>query len=432
MHATTTLLYDVRDKTGVLMHEHRANTGRESADSGAAAGSIPPGSSRFTETKPLDLTRQWQLMEQAERLARVGGWELDLVTGALFWTGETYRIHETSPAEYTPSLESAIAFYTPASQEIIAHALERARTEGVGWDFELELTTAKGRRIDVRASGVVEARDGRPVRAFGAFQDITERKRLERQVVASEKMESLGRLAGGIAHDFNNWVTAILNYAELGLASSALGTSEHQSLQRIREAAEHASALTRQLLSLARPKPATTAVVDLNELLQTMLPLLSGMVDKSITLRTNLAPRALLARVNASQFRQVLLNLVINARDAMPRGGTLTIQTFERPQDAVLMPPTDQAIPADHYVGFSVSDTGEGMDEHTLDRLFEPFFTTKPGGKGTGLGLATCYSIVNASNGLLEVQSRVGKGATFTVVLPAVPTTAENVQAAPV
>ncbi len=358
-------------------------------------------------------------MQQTEFLARVGGWELDYLTGSLYWTDETYRIHETSPEQYTPTVETALAFYAPGSRELVSEAVRRGAVDGTPWDLELEVLTARGRRIDVRATGVVEMDGSRAIRAYGAFQDITQHKRLEHQLLAAGKMESIGRMAGGIAHDFNNWITAILSYAEKGLRTATEGSSEHQAIQRIRQAAEHATSLTRQLISLARPKAATTAIVDINDLLQTMLPLLSGLVDPSIQIRTRLAPGLLHVRINASQFRQVLLNLIMNARDAMPAGGVVQIQTELHRIDAAATAELPASSPeTSMFVGVSVSDTGEGMTRETLEHLFEPFFTTKPGGKGTGLGLATCYSIVKASGGNIQVQSTPGQGSRFTIFLP--------------
>lgn len=413
------------------MNSRRAIPSRDSGDPPAAVhtyldappGGPPPASPAASPAacapapSPVswDATRELRLLQQTEHLAAVGGWEFDFKSRELYWTGETYRIHETSPERYTPEAETALAFFLPESREIINRAIERAMHEAAPWDLELQIKTARGRTIDVRVTCVVQSESGHPVRACGAIQDITSRKHLEQRLLASGKMETIGRMAGGLAHDFNNWITAILSYSEIALRTIAQGSPEHQAIVRVRQSAEHATSLTRQLISLARPRPTTTAVVDINELVQSALPLLTGILEKTITFQTRFHPGPLYARVNASQFRQVLMNLILNARDAMPAGGFIDVAT--RPGSAA-QPPIDSSDNAQETIILSISDSGEGMTRETLEHLFEPFFTTKPGGKGTGLGLATCYSIIKASGGDIEVSSTPGQGSTFTIFLP--------------
>lgn len=404
------------------MNERRAIAGEESPR---------PPSGEWPERADLaaspgvdqdQTTRLMRLMRQTEHLARVGGWELDFTSGSLYWTDETHRIHETDPGTFTPTLESALAFYAPGSREVITQAVGHAQVAGTGWDLELEIITRTGRMISVRATGQVMMSGGKPQRAYGAFQDITERRRLEHQLMAAARMESIGRLAGHIAHDFNNWITAIIGYAELAGQGARPGTPGREAIDRIREAAQHATTLTGQLLSLSRPMPAETSVVDLNELFQTMMPLFKGVIGGSATIRADFAPGPLKARVSASQFRQVLLNLVLNARDAMNGRGTIEIRTQRRRHDPPCVAAVSVGPPTGDCVAFSVSDTGEGMTPEILDRIFEPFFTTKPGGKGTGLGLATCYAMVKASGGHIEATSVPGQGSVFTVTLPSIQT----------
>jgi two-component system cell cycle sensor histidine kinase/response regulator CckA len=398
---------------------------RASGDPASAehGGPIAPHSARLptVEAKPQDVSRELRLLQQTEHLASVGGWEFDFKTRALFWTDETYRIHETSPAELTPDIDSALAFFLPDSRELLDRAIRTADQEGEPWDLELEITTARGRTIDVRVTGVVQVENGIAVRAFGAVQDITARKRLEHRLLAAGKMESIGRMAGGLAHDFNNWITAILSYSEVALRTTAQSSPEHEAVLRIRQAAEHATSLTRQLISLARPRPSTTAVIDINELIQSALPLLTGSIDRSISFGVQLCEGPLYARVNASQLRQVVMNLILNARDAMPGGGRIDISTRAGEAGEAGMGACKGTGVGKEDAGdvlLILTDTGEGMTRETLDHLFEPFFTTKPGGKGTGLGLATCYSIIKAIGGDIHVSSTPGCGSTFTIMLP--------------
>jgi PAS domain S-box-containing protein len=250
-------------------------------------------------------------------------------------------------------------------------------------------------------------------------RDITERKRLEAQLLQSQKMESIGRLAGGVAHDFNNLLTAILGYADLGLDALPPDASVRADLEEIRKAADRASALTRQLLTFARKQIIAPRTINLNHLIVDMEKLLHRLIGEHIELVTRLAADLNMIRVDPGQIEQVLVNLVVNARDAMPEGGKLTIETC----NIVL----DQDYIRDHfdmsvgsYVLLVVSDTGIGMDETVRSHLFEPFFTTKEPGQGTGLGLATCYGIIKQHAGSIWVYSEPDQGSSFKIYLPCV------------
>jgi two-component system, cell cycle sensor histidine kinase and response regulator CckA len=224
-------------------------------------------------------------------------------------------------------------------------------------------------------------------------EDITERKSLERQLVQAQKFEAIGQLAGGIAHDFNNMIGAMMGWADLGLEETELGTRLHRHFQKVRQQAERAAALTRQLLAFARRQILEPRDVDLNQTVIETVSLLEKVIGSNIDIKAQLAPDLSIMRADATQLEQVLMNLCINARDAMPNGGSLTIETSNISLDAGFCKLQPLATPGDHVV-LSVSDTGIGMDAATLDRIFEPFFTTKELGKGTGLGLATVYGIV--------------------------------------
>jgi len=274
--------------------------------------------------------------------------------------------------------------------------------------------------ITVRHSArVVRDAEGR-VEYFNVLvEDITERKLLEAQLRQAQKMEAVGRLAGGIAHDFNNLLTAILGSAELLLDTLAPEAPEREDLEEIRKAAKRAGDLTRQLLAFSRQQVLTPQVLDLNVLVANMEKLLRRLIGEDIELRT--APARDLAAVKAdpSQLEQVIVNLAVNARDAMPQGGRLTIETANVELDQAY---AEQHFPAQpgSYVLLAVSDTGTGMDAATMSRIFEPFFTTKETGKGTGLGLATVYGVVKQSGGYIWVYSEPGQGTSFKVYLPRV------------
>jgi two-component system, cell cycle sensor histidine kinase and response regulator CckA len=258
----------------------------------------------------------------------------------------------------------------------------------------------------------------------GYVIDVTERKRLEEQLRQSQKMEAIGRLAGGVAHDFNNLLTAINGYADILAAGMAPDDERLADVEEIRKAGDRAAALTRQLLAFSRRQVLKPAVIDLRNVVAGIAPMLRRLVGEHIELR---APQTLdLGRVRAdpSQIEQVLLNLVVNARDAMPAGGTLTIETANSELDDEYARTHPPAVPGP-YVLLAVSDTGTGMDETTMAHLFEPFFTTKALGEGTGLGLATVYGIVSQSGGHVTAYSEPGHGSTFKVFLPRVADTVE-------
>ena len=263
---------------------------------------------------------------------------------------------------------------------------------------------------------------GELVRNRGYVIDNTDRRRIEEQLQQSQKMEAIGRLAGGVAHDFNNLLTAINGYAELLAADMLPDDRRLPDVEEIRKAGTRAASLTRQLLAFSRRQVLQPVVLDLNEVVEGIVPMLRRLIGEQIDLVA--LPRSDLGRVRAdpSQLEQVLLNLVVNARDAMPAGGTLTIETanIEIDDEYVRAHPS---VSAGSYVQLAVSDTGIGMSADTMAHLFEPFFTTKAVGEGTGLGLATVYGIVAQSGGHVAACSQPGCGAAFSVYLPRVPET---------
>jgi PAS domain S-box-containing protein len=276
-----------------------------------------------------------------------------------------------------------------------------------------------GQRIVLRNSAFpVRDTHGAMIGVFNLFEDITERLQLEERLLQSQKMESIGRLAGGIAHDFNNLLVPIIGYVDLSLSSLAPADKLYVDLQQVRRAAERAADLTRQILAFSRRQLLEMRLLDLNELVRNFQQLIHRLIGEDILLQTLLDPALVRVRADPGQIEQVLLNLVVNARDAMPNGGALTIETAN-----VYLDPQYVAAYADEqapgpYVLLAVSDTGHGMDAATRNLIFEPFFTTKAVGKGTGLGLSTVFGIVKQHQGLIWVHSEPQKGATFKIYLP--------------
>lgn len=251
-----------------------------------------------------------------------------------------------------------------------------------------------------------------------------EHRRSEQKLRQLEKFEAIGKLAGGIAHDFNNVIGAIMGWAELGEDEVVEGSRAHKFFLQIREQSERASRLTQQLLAYARRQVLTPRKINLNAVVSEAMALLQRVIGEQIEVKTLLASDLRATRADPAQVEQVLLNLCLNARDAMPTGGGLLIETRNSDLDETYCRRNGSLSPG-RYVQISVSDTGVGMDAATLERIFEPFFTTKEKGKGTGLGLATAYGIVKQHLGHIDVYSEIGKGSIFRIYLPAIEESAE-------
>jgi PAS domain S-box-containing protein len=256
-----------------------------------------------------------------------------------------------------------------------------------------------------------------PARVVGVLADITDRRSLEMQLRQAQKMDAVGQLAGGVAHDFNNLLTAIIGFSRFAL-ERASETEQRHDLEEIVKAAGRAAALTKQLLSFSRRHVMETVSIDLNLLIVDMVTMLRRMIGEDIDLRTSLGPDLSAVRADRSQLEQVVMNLVVNARDASRGGGAIHIETANVTFGTSPSFPYPDGLKAGSYVTLSVQDSGCGMSDETKSRLFEPFFTTKPRGQGTGIGLATVYGIVMQNGGAIRVDSELGRGAVFTVYLP--------------
>ncbi len=283
-------------------------------------------------------------------------------------------------------------------------------------EFEVRVHARDGRAVDTIHSLEFTELSGRPcVVAFA--HDITEHKRLEEQLQHAQRMEAVGRLAGGVAHDFNNILTAVRGHSEILLTVLEPDSPHRRHADQIHRAALRAAALTTQLLAFSRKQVLQPRTIDLNSLVANLTVMLRRLIGEHVELRTTLAERLGSVRADAGQLEQVVVNLVINARDAMPSGGALAIAT-ENVEVVEAAESQRLGVPAGRWVVLSVSDTGSGIDAATRARIFEPFFTTKVAGKGTGLGLSTAYGIVTQSGGQIAVDSVVGSGTIFRVFLP--------------
>jgi PAS domain S-box-containing protein len=510
-----------------------------------------------------DSARVARLLEQTARAAQVGGWELECRTGRVFWTAETYRLHELSPSMYTPTLATSLAYYAPESVPQIRAAVQRAIDEGEPYDLELVLITETGKRIQVRALGDVECEEGKTVKVFGSLQDITrqrqadealrrseeqkrrliasspdclveldlegrllfinplgvelleldeessalgkswlefwpeesrpdvlaalelarqgqearfqaggatckgtakwwdvqitairdqngaverlladardstplkhaelERQEFERNLQQTQKLESLGVLAGGIAHDFNNLLTGILGHADLVRFALMEGKPAFEYLGQIERSAERAADLCRQMLAYAGKGRLVVEPSNLSAVVGDTYQLLQLSVSKKAALTLCLSPGLPAILADVTQLRQVLMNLVINASEALgDQEGIIAISTGRQVVDRDYL---QEAHPASAqvegpYVYLEVSDSGGGMDAETLARIFEPFYTTKFTGRG--LGLSAVLGIVRGHNGILHVESSPGQGCRFRLLFPATSQAAVEVPA---
>lgn len=326
----------------------------------------------------------------------------------------------------------------PEDRAAVLAAEERTRQTGQPFAVEYRLHAKDGRVLWFSdQAALVRDEAGIPRYLHGVMLDITNHKRLEEQLTQSQKMDAIGRLAGGVAHDFNNILTAILGYSELLLRPGL--NQEHSSgySREIRRCAERAASLTRQLLAFSRKQALRPQVLDLTKVIAEMEPMLRRLLGESIELDVQSDAALWNVKADAGQLQQVVLNLCVNARDAMPAGGKLTIETANVVLDDNYVRSHAEARCGEHVL-LAITDTGAGMSAEVRQHLFEPFFTTKGQGQGTGLGLATCYGIVKQTGGHINVYSEAGRGTTFKVYLPRVydvttvaPVTTETVPPCP-
>lgn len=296
--------------------------------------------------------------------------------------------------------------------------------------YEIEITAKDGRRVTVEANTKLVYQDGVPVGVQGIARDISDRKQLEDQLRQSQKMEAIGQLAGGVAHDFNNLLTAIIGYSGLALQRIEDESPLKPYIEEIKKAGDRAANLTRQLLAFGRKQILQPLPLNLNDVITDLNKMLRRLIGEDIRLAARLDFDLKKIKADPGQIEQVLMNLVVNARDAMPRGGNLTIETANIQIDEEYAG-RHIGVSSGAYVMLAVSDNGTGMDDETEAKIFEPFFTTKEKGKGTGLGLSTVYGIVKQSGGNIWVYSEPGHGTTFKIYLPQIDDPVRTVQAKP-
>ena len=361
----------------------------------------------------------------AQKMARLGGWETQLNSletpdaNPIQWSDEVYRIFGLDPARAPIHRKTFLECVHPEDRPRIESVLREAIQQRKPYRIEHRIQRPDGteRTVAEYAEVVFDPQTGRPVKLVGTVQDITERTELEARLRQSQKMESFGTLAGGVAHDFNNILSVILMNAELLSVRTYLDADTLDAVRQITDAGHRAANLTRQLLTFSRQQPLRRQHLDLGAVVGNLSKMLRRIIGEDITLQCNFSPNELPVYADVGMVEQVLMNLAVNARDAMPQGGQLVI-TAERVQVDPARGPLPPGARPGSFACLRVQDTGTGIAPEHMSRLFEPFFTTKEVGKGTGLGLATAYGIVQQHEGWIEVESTPGRGATFRVFLP--------------
>jgi two-component system cell cycle sensor histidine kinase/response regulator CckA len=350
--------------------------------------------------------------------AGVGIWDMDYTTGVARMSEILEGLHGLEPGTFAGTLEDYIQRVHPDDRPTLLEALERATKAGTDFSTLHRTVWPDGTVRWLSNAGRIHlGENGEPVRGVGISMDVTDRRMLEEQYHQAQKMEAVGRLAGGVAHDFNNLLTAILGYCQLLLADLDPRDPRRADINEIHSAGESAARLTRQLLTFSRKQVVEPRLLDLNDVVTNMRGLLARLIGEDVTIVVNVRPDLAPVTADLGQMEQIVLNLAVNARDAMPNGGTLTIETANVDLDQYYASRHFSVKPGS-YVALTISDTGTGMTPEVQRRLFEPFFTTKELGKGTGLGLATVHGIVMRCGGSIGVHSEVGRGTSFNVYLP--------------
>jgi len=403
---------------------HAAHPKRMLARPGGVTGSLFDGSSRdpsASDRPPIHVPESIQPhgVRLALAVVRMGTWDLDIGSGAMTWSDEASQVLGGAEGRLPETLDGLLAVLPGEDRDRLRAALDRGLAEVGDHAAEFRLPREDGNPAWIRMAGrVITDGTGRPVRIVGIAADVTEQRRSEEHLRQVQRMEALGRLAGGMAHETNNQMAVVIGFVDFILRRTELPADLRGDLDQIRRAAERTAAVTQQLLTFSRRQLVQPEVLDVSSVVRTFAPVLRRTLGEQSELVTRI-PETCHVRIGRGQIEQVLLNLALNAVDAMPDGGNLTIEISE-----VVLPVQGHGprqkfpIREGRYALLAVADSGVGMDQTTVERIFEPFFTTKDVGKGSGLGLAAVYGIVKQADGYVWAESELGRGTTVEVYLP--------------
>jgi len=350
----------------------------------------------------------------------MGTWVWSVENNSLVWDENLRKLYGLGPGERISNYEGFLERVHPDDRTFVADSVKRVLQGGGDLDYQFRIVLPGGQVRWIEDQGEVRRNEaGEPVYLAGVCTDVTERRVTEERLRQAHRMESVGRLAGGVAHETNNQMSVVMGAAEFILQRPDIPEAVRQDVEFIQKAAERTAAVTGQLLAFSRRQVLRLEMLDLNGVVRKWEPVLRRLMGEDCSVQVKPAAEPTLVRADPGQLEQVLLNLALNARDAMPRGGAITVETFRTELSggyARLKPGT--SVRPGEYAVLAVSDTGHGMDRETLSHIFEPFFTTKGQGKGTGLGLSTVYGIVKQSDGYIWAYSEPGQGTTFKIYLP--------------
>jgi PAS domain S-box-containing protein len=416
------------DEVGRLARAFNAMAERIQASYAALEQRIAERTHELTERKRAEeaLRKSEASLREAQRIAHLGNWDWNVLANELRWSDEVYAIFGLPAPEFAATYESFLERVHPADRDNVQHAVRRSLDTAKAYSIEHRVIRPSGEiRIVREQAEVVRGEAGQTVRMVGTVQDITEQKRIETEFLRAQRMDSIGALAGGMAHDLNNALSPILMGVQL--IRRKIHDPETQQMLRVIETNTHRGAdMVRQVLTFARGREGDRELLDVGRLLREMEHIARQTLPRTIDVSTLTPPDLWPVMGNSTQLHQILLNLCINARDAMPEGGQLTLAADNvelTATEAGLMP---NATPGAHVM-MLVSDTGTGIAPEILPRLFQPFFSTKGAGHGTGLGLSTVARIVRNHGGFVSVKSEIGVGSTFEVYFPR----AESIPAPP-
>jgi two-component system cell cycle sensor histidine kinase/response regulator CckA len=389
-------------------------------DAGIVIGTLSSGTDITVRKETAEVTRVTEeRMRFALENAGVGIWDMDFATGVLQWSEMLEAQYGLQPGTFTGTFEAFIERIHADDRSAVRDTLAAARQTGTDFSIQHRSVWPDGTVRFLSGAGRVHlGADGKPARGVGISLDVTERHTLEDQYQQAQKTEAIGRLAGGVAHDFNNLLTVILGYCELLITDNDADAARQGSLEEIQKAGIRAAGLTRQLLAYSRKEIIQPTLLDLNAVVTDLRVMLGRLIREDVKVMLHCPLHLSRVKADRGQVEQIVMNLAVNAQDAMPRGGTLTIETCNVELDEHYAR-THLAVSPGSYVALTVTDTGTGMSPAVLARAFEPFFTTKDAGKGTGLGLATVHGIATRNGGSVDVKSEIGRGTSFNVYFPA-------------
>lgn len=367
-----------------------------------------------------ELKESEERLAEAQRIAHIGSWDLDFDTNTIYWSDEVYRLYNQTPETFKPSIKGILELVHPDDRESFINTLVEVlknRREKV--DFEFRTINPDENVHCLRIIGNIEyGPDGKILKMMGTIQDVTELKKVQDQLISDQKMKAVGTLAGGIAHDFNNILATILGYASFLKTKVLQGEPFYEGLDAIEKSSLRASELTSQLLAYSRKGKLEIKLFNINNVIKNVYDIISKTFEKTVEISLDTDDNIKSIEGDMSQMNQVVLNLAINSREAMPNGGKLTIRTFmeEVSED---IDKVDSGMEPGVYTCAEFTDTGVGMDEYILERIFEPYFSTRKEKGGTGLGMSVVYGIVKNHGGYISIKSSPGEGTKTTVYIPA-------------